>query len=280
MSQSAASSWTHLHISSSMDGCTRGNPIFTTTTCAAISFASWPSRTRKRNIGKPLGVVSMCMERGYSSGRPRGATTSRWKRSSTKRQRPRGSGRPSRKEGDLWNLIPRLMTHLILEPYSKVNCASASGGLCIRTRRTKSAPTFYCRGSQRSSSGKSFFSAITTGGFIAAVFGAGKMGALVGLLVSTALLVLNAYTKNYDLGELSQKHRRAGADLWMIREKYLSLITDLRMGEKPIEALQAERDNLLEALHSVYSGAPSTTYQAYKKAHEALKQARRYDLLR
>lgn len=44
------------------------------------------------------------------------------------------------------------------------------------------------------------------------------------------------------------------------------------MGEKPIEALQAERDNLLEALHSVYSGAPSTTYQAYKKAQEALKQ--------
>jgi len=35
--------------------------------------------------------------------------------------------------------------------------------------------------------------------------------------------------------------------------------------------LQAERDDLLEELHSVYSGAPSTTYQAYKKAQEALK---------
>ncbi len=115
-------------------------------------------------------------------------------------------------------------------------------------------------------------SAITTGGFIAAVFGAGNISALVGILVSTALLVLNAYTKNYDLGELSQKHRQAGADLWRIREKYLSLITDLRMGEKPIEKLQAERDDLLDALHSVYSGAPSTTYQAYKKAQEALKQ--------
>jgi len=101
-------------------------------------------------------------------------------------------------------------------------------------------------------------SAITTGGFIAAVLGAGKIGALVGILVSTALLVLNAYTKNYDLGELSQKHRRAAADLWINREKYLSLITDLRMGEKPIETLQGERDHLLEELHSVYSGAPST----------------------
>lgn len=115
-------------------------------------------------------------------------------------------------------------------------------------------------------------SAVTTGGFIAAVFGAGHIGALIGILVSTTLLVLNAYTKNYDLGELAQKHRQAGAELWIIRERYLSLITDLRMGEKPIETLQKERDGLLEDLHAVYTGAPSTTYQAYKKAQEALQQ--------
>ncbi|MBL0559221.1 MULTISPECIES: SLATT domain-containing protein [Aeromonas] len=115
-------------------------------------------------------------------------------------------------------------------------------------------------------------SALTTGGFIAAVFGAGDIGALVGIVISTVLLVLNAYTKNYDLGELAQKHRQAGADLWIIREKYLSLITDLRMGEKPLESLQTERDVLLEQLHAVYSGAPSTTYEAYKKAQEALQQ--------
>jgi hypothetical protein len=120
--------------------------------------------------------------------------------------------------------------------------------------------------------GQIILSAITTGGFIAAVLGAGTIGALIGVIVSTTLLVLNAYTKNYDLGELPQKHRQAGADLWIIREKYLSLITDLRMGEKPLEALQKERDHLLDELHAVYSGAPSTTYQAYKKAQEALQQ--------
>ena len=115
-------------------------------------------------------------------------------------------------------------------------------------------------------------SAITTGGFIAAVFGAGKVGAAAGVLVATALLVLNAYTKNYDLGELAQKHKQSANDLWIIREKYLSLITDLRMGEKPIKRLQEERDELLEELHSGYSGAPSTTFKAYRKAQEALKE--------
>jgi hypothetical protein len=115
-------------------------------------------------------------------------------------------------------------------------------------------------------------SALTTSGFIAAVFGAGQIVALLGILVSTVLLVLNAYTKNYDLGELAQKHRQAGVDLWIVREKYLSLLTDLRMGEQPLETLQTERDALLEELHSVYSGAPSTTYQAYKKAQNALQK--------
>ncbi|VBB44949.1 conserved hypothetical protein [uncultured Desulfatiglans sp.] len=114
-------------------------------------------------------------------------------------------------------------------------------------------------------------SAITTGGFIAAVFGAGKAGAVVGVVVSTLLLVLNAFTKNYDLGELAQKHKQAANDLWLIRERYLSLITDLVIGEKPMEKLQEDRDSLLEELHAVYSGAPSTTFKAYKKAQGALK---------
>ena len=114
-------------------------------------------------------------------------------------------------------------------------------------------------------------SAFTTGSFISTFFGAGKIGAGLGVIISTALLVLNAYTKNYDLGELAQKHKQAANDIWLIREKYLSLITDLSMGEVPLESLQSERDNLIEDLHSVYTGAPSTTFQAYKKAQEALK---------
>lgn len=115
-------------------------------------------------------------------------------------------------------------------------------------------------------------SSITTAGFLAALFGAGPVGATVGVVVSTALLVLNAYTKNYDLGALAQKHRQAAADLWLIREKYLALITDLRIGKESIEKVSARRDTLLEDLHSVYTGAPSTTFAAYKKAQKALQE--------
>jgi len=115
-------------------------------------------------------------------------------------------------------------------------------------------------------------SAITTAGFVGAVFGAGKLGAVLGMIVATALLALNSYTKNYDLGELAQKHKQAANDLWIIRERYLSVLVDLAMKEEPLGALQQQRDELVEQLHKVYSGAPSTTFPAYKKAQEALKK--------
>lgn len=114
-------------------------------------------------------------------------------------------------------------------------------------------------------------SALTTGGFISTFLGAGEIGAGIGVVISTLLLILNAYTKNYDLGELAQKHKQAANEIWLIREKYLSLLTDLKIGEKPIEELQLERDTLLDSLHSVYSGSPSTNFEAYKKAQNALQ---------
>ena len=53
-------------------------------------------------------------------------------------------------------------------------------------------------------------SALTTAGFISVVFGSGAVGAAFGALVSTVLLVLSSYVKDYDLGELGQRlsHRR------------------------------------------------------------------------
>ncbi len=114
-------------------------------------------------------------------------------------------------------------------------------------------------------------SAVTTGGFISVFFGAGEIGAGIGVLVSTILLVLNAYTKNYDLGELAQKHKQAANEIWLIREQYLSLLTDLAIGTKSLEAVQETRDSLLESLHTVYAGSPSTTFEAYKKAQNSLK---------
>lgn len=113
--------------------------------------------------------------------------------------------------------------------------------------------------------------ALTTAGFVATVFGAGWLTSFAGAIISTGLLTLNAYTKDYDHGQLAQKHKQTAAGLWLVREKYLSLLVDLAMGERPIEALQMQRDELMNDSHAIYAGAPATTGKAYKKAQEALK---------
>jgi len=115
-------------------------------------------------------------------------------------------------------------------------------------------------------------SALTTSGFVATLMGAGQWSAVVGGVLSCALLGLNAWTKDYDLGKLAQKHKQTAAEIWLIREMYFSLLTDLAIGKKAIEALQSERDSLLKQLHAVYSSAPSTTSKAYAKAQAALQK--------
>jgi len=67
------------------------------------------------------------------------------------------------------------------------------------------------------------------------------------------------------------QHKQAANDIWLIREQYLSLLTDLAAQTKASEEIQAERDRLVIALHGVYAGSPSTTSAAYSKAQEALK---------
>lgn len=116
-------------------------------------------------------------------------------------------------------------------------------------------------------------SALVTGGIFSTLSASTKLVAtVITAILSTALLALNSYTKDYDLGEIAQRHRQAAADIWLIREKYLSLLTDLRSSSTSLDRIRASRDVLLEELHAAYKGAPSTTYKAYEKAQKALKQ--------
>ena len=115
-------------------------------------------------------------------------------------------------------------------------------------------------------------SAIITGSFIFRFLGLGEIGSIIGTVLSAVLLCLTLYTKDYNLAELAQKHKQAANEIWLIREKYQSLITDLVVGEKPLEAVRQERDVLMEDLHLIYSSAPSTNSQAYTKAQKSLKQ--------
>lgn len=123
--------------------------------------------------------------------------------------------------------------------------------------------------------GQIILSAIIAGGVITMLFEFcpeyKKLAEVIVAIISTILLVLNSYTKDYDLGVIAQKHRQVAAEIWLIREKYLTLLTALHMKQQSLDEICLQRDKLLEDLHSIYSGAPSTNFKAYKKAQDALK---------
>ena len=114
-------------------------------------------------------------------------------------------------------------------------------------------------------------SAATTSGFVAVIAGAGQVGALLGIIVAGILLGLNAYTKDQNFGELAQKHRQSAADLWAVREAYLSLLTDFRINEVSIGEVRARRDSLQADLELIYSSAPDSNDIAHNLARESLK---------
>ena len=81
-------------------------------------------------------------------------------------------------------------------------------------------------------------SALTTAGFVSVIFSDERLISLIGTGISVLLLALNTYAKDYNLGELAGKHKESANELWLIREKYISLLADLSIGNKPIETAQ------------------------------------------
>ena len=114
-------------------------------------------------------------------------------------------------------------------------------------------------------------SVFVTGSLIVRLIGFGKHATIIGIVLSAVLLGLNLYMKYRNLSDVIREHKHAANDIWLIREKYQSLLTDLAMGNKTVDSVIAERDVLMTDLHSVYSTAPSTNSRGYKKAQHALK---------
>lgn len=114
-------------------------------------------------------------------------------------------------------------------------------------------------------------SAITTGSLIATLLGQGKVSTAIAAVASASLLALNSYTKDYDLGQMSQKHKDTASSLWNIRETYLSLLTDLKSGVMKYAEAALKREELQQSLQAIYEAAPRTMPKAYLQAQQALK---------
>jgi hypothetical protein len=114
--------------------------------------------------------------------------------------------------------------------------------------------------------------ALTACGALGVIFAKdGTYYAYATAALSFVSLALNSYMKDLDPGEAAQKHRETAADLWNIRESYLSLLTDIRSQCVPLEGLRERRDKLQDQLHQIYRTAPHTDGKAYVEAQDRLK---------
>ena len=115
-------------------------------------------------------------------------------------------------------------------------------------------------------------SAATTTSILVVVFGDGKIFQFIAALCSTTLLALTLYSKDFNVLAIAEKHKQAALDILEIREQILSLLVDIRIGNREIGLLQQIRDKLNEKLINTYRGAPKTINKAYKIASVALKE--------
>lgn len=118
-------------------------------------------------------------------------------------------------------------------------------------------------------------SALTTSGLLAAIFGGDKLShpaAVAAAVVSMALLALNTYAKDSDLGQRAERHKKTASELWDVRESYFSILTDLKDGSINREIARAKRDKLQARLASSYETAPRTSSKAYADASVGLKE--------
>jgi len=114
-------------------------------------------------------------------------------------------------------------------------------------------------------------SAVVTTSLLLKIFGDNQIALFIGAFLSVILFALNTYMKDYDLGEITQKHTNAANELWDIRETYFSMLTDIKTENLSINQIINQRDELQKRLLNIYSGSPRTNSKAYKAASKALK---------
>lgn len=112
-------------------------------------------------------------------------------------------------------------------------------------------------------------SAFSTGGFLGAIITNKNVCTVVAGIFSTVLLAFNLFFKNFTPENEIKQHILAADELWLIREKYVSLMTDFDI--LSTEDIISTRDTLLQKTYEIYKKTPKTNSKSYMKAQKALK---------
>jgi hypothetical protein len=87
---------------------------------------------------------------------------------------------------------------------------------------------------------------------------------------SALVLAFVIFQLSFDPAKEAERHRNTANELWYVREQYIHLLTDVKTGATHDDIVK-HRDELMEALKTIYKFAPDTDSKAYKQAQEALQ---------
>lgn len=116
---------------------------------------------------------------------------------------------------------------------------------------------------------KLLLSGLSTAGFASAIFSNEKIVAVLGAIVSTALFVITSILNEENMACSIATHRNAANQLWLVRENYISLLSEF--DNLSIEEILKRRDELLLQTNKIYKSSPQTSKNAYEMTQEVLK---------
>jgi hypothetical protein len=113
--------------------------------------------------------------------------------------------------------------------------------------------------------------AITATGTIGVLLTNQRVVEIATAVFGTISLLLTLYGMGFGPEKLIYDHRRTARRLWLVRERYLHLISDLVSERITDDEAAKVRDSLTRELAEIYQDAPDTSSKAYQKARMALK---------
>ena len=112
--------------------------------------------------------------------------------------------------------------------------------------------------------------AVTTTSLLGTIF-TGNNYVLVAAVSSTINLGFSIFQLSFDPEQKGAKHKQVANSLWLIRERYISLMSDVVSNSINKPELFSRRDLLTNDLDLIYKSAPSTSNKAYELARKALQ---------
>ncbi len=112
---------------------------------------------------------------------------------------------------------------------------------------------------------------LTTSSILVDLISSQEVFKYVSSILSALTLAFVIFQLSFDPDERAGKHRQTAKELWLIREKYINLLADIKSDSIDSHELIKQRDRLAQEAGLIYKFAPQTTSKAYKAAQKALK---------